>query len=478
MNVSDFIGILPEMILTVTAALLLFLEGRRLQHIALVGLALAFISLFFLPSGRIFFGMVEINTFALLFAGLFLGMTFLIILGSQEYIASEKNQAEYYALMLFATAGMLVVASAADLISLFIGFELSSLSTYALAGYMKRDEASTEAATKFFIIGALSSSIALYGISLIYGISKTTDIAGLAGSFNRNRELGLVFNLGLALLLAGFGFKITAVPFHMWAPDVYQGAPTTISALLATGSKKMGFAALFKILLAGLLALKLEWVHEWSYLLAALAILTMTVGNLLAIPQNNIKRMLAYSSIAQAGYIMIAFPVGTEYGLAGGLFHVITHSLMTVGAFLTAAALSTAGISDNVEDYKGLSKREPLIAFAMAVFLLSLIGIPPLAGFASKFVLFSSAVDAAVTGERWMVWLAVAGVVNSALSLYYYARVIKYMYVDEAKTTAKIIVPKLMVCAIGLSLLSVILLGLWPNQIISFSLQAAGSLLK
>lgn len=473
MNASDFIGILPEMILTVTAALLLFLEGRKLQYISLFGLALAFVSLFWLPSGRIFFGMVEINMFALLFAGLFLGMTFLIVLGSQEYIEKEKNQAEYYALMLFATAGMLVVAGAADLISLFIGFELSSLSTYALSGYMKRDEASTEAATKFFIIGALSSSIALYGISLIYGISKTTDIAGLASSINF-AELGLVFNLGLALLIAGFGFKITAVPFHMWAPDVYQGAPTTISALLATGSKKMGFAALFKILLAGLLILKLEWI----YLLAALAVLTMTVGNLLAIPQNNIKRMLAYSSVAQAGYIMIAFPVGTEYGLAGGLFHVVTHSLMTVGAFLAAAALSTAGISDNLEDYKGLSKREPSIAFAMAVFLLSLVGLPPLAGFASKFVLFSSAVDAAVTGERWMVWLAVAGVVNSALSLYYYARVIKYMYVDEAKTTAKITVPKLMVYAIGLSLILVILLGLFPNQIINFSLQAAGALLK
>jgi len=338
---------------------------------------------------------------------------------------------------------------------------------------MKRDEASTEAATKFFIIGALSSSIALYGISLIYGVAKTTDIANLAGSFNKD-ELGLVFNLGLALLIAGFGFKITAVPFHLWAPDVYQGAPTTISALLATGSKKMGFAALFKILLAGLLVLKLEWI----YLLAALAILTMIVGNLLAIPQNNIKRMLAYSSIAQAGYIMITFPVGSEYSLAGGLFHVITHSLMTAGAFLTVAALSTAGISEDLEDYKGLYKREPLMAFSLTVFLLSLVGLPPLAGFASKFVLFSSAVDAAVSGERWLIWLAVAGVVNSALSLYYYARVIKYMYVDEAKTAAKITVPRLMVYAISVSLVLVILLGLFPNQIISFSLQAASSLLK
>lgn len=480
---KDLMGITPEIILAIVAGILLFLKGRRLQYLAIAGLLLASLSLFFLPQGRMLYAMVEIDLFSLFFKGLFLVIGFLIVLGSGSFIAGEKNEAEYYALLLFATTGMLVVSSAADLIALFIGFELSSLSTYALAAYFKKSEESTEAATKFFIIGALSSSIALYGISLIYGVSGTTDIKSLAVNL-AGAEMGFMFNLGMALLLAGFAFKITAVPFHLWAPDVYQGAPTTITALLSTGSKKMGFAALFKILLAGLLALKLEWV----YLTAALAILTMTMGNLTAIPQNNIKRLLAYSSIAQAGYILIAFPVGTEYALAGGLFHVITHSLMTAGAFLIIAALSTAGVSEDLEDYKGLSKRSPVMAFAMAVLLLSLVGIPPLAGFASKFVLFSSAIEAAVEKENWLVWLAIAGILNSALSLYYYARVIKHMYVDEIPialktqleanpTSPQVIVPTGMFYAVMIALGLTIVLGLYPGPLLDFLLRASRVLL-
>jgi NADH-quinone oxidoreductase subunit N len=299
------------------------------------------------------------------------------------------------------------------------------------------------------------------------------NIAALAGKLGGSAKL--IEELGMLLILAGFGFKITAVPFHSWAPDTYEGAPTTITALLSTGSKKMGFAALFKIFLVGFIALKLHWI----YLLAALALLTMTVGNLAAIPQRNIKRLLAYSSIAQAGYIMIAFPVATRYALAGGLFHVITHSLMTAGAFLIIAALSSRGIGEEIEEWSGLSKRAPLMAFSMVVFLLSLAGIPPLAGFASKFVLFSSAVDAAVgpEGQSWFLWLAIVGVLNSALSVYYYARIIRQMYLVPPASEERIIVPFSAFLPVALALVLVILIGLYPNPLISFGLRAAGALL-
>ncbi|MFQ6090603.1 MAG: NADH-quinone oxidoreductase subunit N, partial [Candidatus Bipolaricaulia bacterium] len=454
--------------------LALFVPRRRIQYIAAGGLLAGLISLAWLPLGREFFlGTVKLDQFSLIFQGLFMFVSLLIVIGSPDYIEGEDNQAEYYSLILFATAGMLVVASAADLIALFVGFELSSLSTYALTAWFKREERSLEAGVKFFVIGALSSALALYGITLIYGAAGTMKIAELTSKLGEGARL--TEELGLLLILAGFGFKITAVPFHSWAPDAYEGAPTTITALLSTGSKKMGFAALLKIFFIAFIALKLHWI----YLIAALALLTMTVGNLAAIPQRNIKRLLAYSSIAQAGYIMIAFPVATRYAIAGGLFHVVTHSLMTAGAFLIVAALSSRGVGEEMEQWSGLYKRAPLMAFSMAVFLLSLAGIPPLAGFASKFVLFSSAVDAALglEGQGWFLWLAIVGVLNSALSVYYYARIIRQMYIVPPETEERITVPFAAFLPVALTLALVILIGLYPDPLISFGLKAAGSLL-
>ncbi len=473
-GLRDFAGIMPELILVAAGLLALFAPRQQVKYMATGGLLAGLVSLAWLPLGReFFFGMVELDQFSFIFQGLFLFVSLLIVLGSPDYIRGENNEAEYYSLILFATAGMLIVASAADLIALFIGFELSSLSTYALTAFFKREERPLEASIKFFVIGALSSAIALYGITLIYGTAGTMRIAELAGRLGGGPSL--IVELGMLLILAGFGFKITAVPFHSWAPDTYEGAPTTITALLSTGSKKMGFAALLKIFFIGFITLKLHWI----YLVAALALLTMTVGNLAAIPQRNIKRLLAYSSIAQAGYIMIAFPVATRYALAGGLFHVITHSLMTAGAFLIVAALSSRGVGEELEEWGGLSKRAPLLAFSMAVFLLSLAGIPPLAGFASKFVLFSSAVEAALgpEGQGWLLWLAIVGVLNSALSVYYYARIIRQMYIVKPASEEQVIIPFEAFLPVALTLALVILIGLYPNPLISFGLRAAGSLL-
>ncbi|HKW42742.1 MAG TPA: NADH-quinone oxidoreductase subunit N [Thermoplasmata archaeon] len=399
---------------------------------------------------------MKVDTFALFFQLMFLFVAFLAIVGSRGFIRpDEPHQGEYYALMLLAVAGMMFTAAATDLFVLFLAFETSSLSTFALVAYRKRDRQATEAAVKFFIIGAVSSGIILFGISLVYGIAGTTSIHATTDLFLLKRGLNLAtypsieppMILALVLLIAGFGFKVAVVPFHMWAPDVYQGSPTTISVLLTSASKNVGIVALFRVFLIGLLSVQVDWIVA----LSVLAIATQTVGNVIAIPQRSVKRMLAYSSIAQAGYILIALPVGAMAlqstspndvaavvavaGLVGGMLHVFVYAAMKAGAFLVVAGTESRGIADDIEAYKGLSRRMPFLAFAMTVFLLSLAGIPPLGGFFSKFVLFSSAIGAA-RFSTWFVVLALSGVLNSALSLYYYARVIWYMYILEPEAGA------------------------------------------
>lgn len=407
-------------------------------------------------------GLLRLDAFSALFQLIFLIVAFYVILASYKYVQGERHIAEYHTLILMATAGMMIVASSLDLITLFVGLELASLSSYALVGFRKKDKKGAEAATKYFIIGAISSAISLYGISLLYGLTGSTmftDIGTLVGGM---AGMDPVLLLALVLLIAGFGFKVAIVPFHMWAPDVYEGAPTTVTSLLAASSKKMGFVALFKIFLIGLIAIRVEW----QLVVAIISVATMVVGNLIAISQTNIKRMLAYSSIAQAGYILMVLPIGTEYALAGGIFHIITHAFMKGGAFIIVATLSTVAIGETLSDYKGLAKRSPLMAFSMTVLLFSLAGIPPLAGFASKFVLFSSAVDASIVpADNWMIWLAVAGVLNSALSLFYYVRVIKYIYVDKGPIE-RTRLPNTMVAAVLITVIATIVIGLYPAPVI------------
>ena len=406
---------------------------------------------------------LRIDSFTLFFHIVFMFVALLAILASRSFIKPEEpHQGEYYCLLFLAVVGMMLTAAATDLFVLYLAFEISSLSTFALVAFRKKDKAATEAALKFFIIGAVSSAIILFGISIVYGVAGSSSIAQFGQSLtdlNVLKGSGLSPGLGRAVpsmepplivaivfLLAGFGFKVAVVPFHMWAPDVYQGAPTTISTFLAAGSKKVGIVALFKVFLVGLLAIQVDWIAA----IAVLAIVTQTVGNLFAIPQRNIKRMLAYSSIAQVGYILIAIPVGAlairgnepgatgdaarivaAAGLLGGMYHVLTHAIMKGGSFLVVAATSTAGVGEDIADYKGLGKRMPFVAWSMTIFLFSLAGIPVGGGFVSKFLLFSSAISA-MQFSPWFLALAVSGVLNSALSLYYYARVVWYMLVLEA----------------------------------------------
>lgn len=469
---SELSSLAPECILAITALALLFVRGAHAHLIALVSLMAALGTLPFLPQGQFFFGAFELNDFVLVFKALFLGIAFFIVLGSQGTIPTEWAK-EYHALVLFATVGMLGVAGAAELITLFISFELASLSAYALVGYVKREERSLEAATKFFIVGALSSALSLYGISLLYGVTATTAIKELAVKAFQASDLALAFTVGMIFVLAGFGFKVTVVPFHFWAPDVYEGAPAPVTALLAGGSKKMGFVALIKIFLVGLLAFKLDW----GLLFGVLALLTMTVGNLLALTQTSVKRMMAYSSIAHAGYILMAFPVATAYGLAGGLFQIVTHAITTAGVFLVVAALTTAG--EDFSAYQGLKHRQPFLAFVMLLSLLSLAGVPPLPGFQSKFVLFGSAIEAGLRGESWLIMLAIAGIANSALSLAFYARVIKAMYVEEPQLVmanpypSMLSVPPLLLTALALELAFVVAVAFYPEPLLEVLLHAA-----
>jgi NADH-quinone oxidoreductase subunit N len=493
-NTVDVAVLLPEEILITTALLLPAIgyvtrpSNRNiiLSYIALSGLTLSFIFVLkmiwpdllpFIPNisnDETLFDLYEVNLFSLVFKAVFLGIGFIVVLASADYIKKYPNKSEYYTLLLLSIVGMMVVASSLELITLFIGLELAGLSSYALTGFIKTDARSTEAATKYFIIGALSSAFLLYGISLVYGVTGTTRFDGMskvlenAGDFQPTSLLAIIF------IITGFGFKIAAVPFHMWAPDVYEGAPTTITAFLAAGSKKMGFVAMFKLFLVGLLVIK----TDWDLLIGIVAIITMTAGNIIAISQDNIKRMLAYSSVAQAGYILITLPVGTEFALAGGMFHVITHMFMKGGAFMVVAALFYAtGRYNNIEDYRGLHKQEPFIAFAMMVFMLSLAGIPPMGGFFSKFILFSSAVNLWVDTGSWVIWLAVAGILNSALSLYYYLRIIRYMYVEEGRTTKRINISNHLKLAVIISFLGIILTGLFAEPFIRLCLDAAGTLI-
>ncbi len=481
----DYTALYPEIIvalfaLAIPAVNLLLKDNRFLAAVSLAGVGLSMLSvlMFYIEDmGPLAFdnGLLVLDDFSALFMLVFLAVAFVVILASVKYIESDKHAAEYYSLILLATVGMMLVASATDLFVLFIGIEITSLSSYALVAFRKKDLKGTEAATKYFIFGGISSAFTLFGISLIYGVTGTTSFAEIGAAVGTLDEYKEMLWLALVMVIVGFGFKVAMVPFHSWAPDVYEGAPTTITAMLAAGSKKMGFVAMFKFFLIAMLAIK----ADWEIVVAILAIVTMTVGNLAALNQTNIKRMLAYSSIAQAGYILIAVAVGTEFAVTGGIFHILTHAFMKGGAFIVVATLATVAIGERIADYKGLAKRSNFMAFSMTVLLFSLAGIPPLAGFASKVVLFSSPIMGTVDGSDWMIWLAVAGIINSAISLYYYARVVKYMYVDELEEGApseKLKLPRSMVAAVAICVVAIIGIGVFPEYFIQLCQDAAQAL--
>jgi NADH-quinone oxidoreductase subunit N len=484
---AEFSPLAPMLILAIGALVMpaVFFATKRRDAVAIVTVGVVLISMviniLMMVDGyqSEYAGVFTYDAFAGVMILLFQIVAFIAALVSAS--SSETTRIHYGAfnsLLLAATVGMMFVATASDLITIFLGVELASITSYVLVAMKRSDPRAAEAAVKYVIIGGLSTALTLYGLSMLYGVAGTTNIAEIAAALS-TQEFSWAFGIAMITMVAGFGFKIAAVPFHAWAPDVYEGAATPVSMFLATGSKKVGFVAMFKIFLVIFVAASSTAAFatvEMQYVFAIIAAVTMTVGNVVAIAQNNIKRMLAYSSIAQAGYILIVMAVMTEYSMSTGMFHMFTHVFMKGGAFLIVGALITVGIGEKISDYQGLAKRAPLIAFVMMVFLFSLAGIPPLAGFTSKVFLFSSAIwDGDGVMTQW-IWLAFIAVLNSAISLYYYTRVVKAMYIEKGTTTERIKIPKAFMAAIMICFVFVVVLGLFPQLIMDFCADAASAL--
>jgi len=422
-----------------------------------------------------------------LFAILTLFVTLFVAAASLTLIPSGRssNTPFYYSLLSFAALGMLLISYSVDLLMLFVAWELMSIPTYALAGFQKSKEESNEAAVKYAVLGALSSAIILYAISLTYGLTGTTNIGAAAASLG-SQLTDPVAGLAVLLFVVGFGFKMSIVPFHMWAPDAYEGAPTPIAALFAAGTKKAGFVAAIRVVLAISTVYSLTpqgGLFTIPNVLAVLALATMTLGNLAALTQKSMTRLLAYSSIAQAGYILVgfvaysygqgnpAFAQQAELGMTGALFHIINHSVMKGAAFLGAGLVILKLGSGSVETFNGLGRRMPVTAFAMAISFLALAGVPPLSGFWSKLLLFTSVLSTPFA------WLAVVGVLNSALSMGYYGWVIKRMYLDEPDgETTRVEEPASFAVVLGVLVALIIAFGLFPGPVISFARDAVPAL--
>jgi NADH-quinone oxidoreductase subunit N len=409
-------------------------------------------------TGTAYYGMVTTGGYANFFAIVFCLAGLLTIMLSQSYIRKENiEHGEFYALVLIAIVGMMLMAAAADLVVFFLGLETMSISFYILAGFIRTRRISNEAALKYFLLGAFATGFLLYGIALLYGSTGTTSI-GTIVAFASESAHPITFVIGVGLLLVGLAFKIAAVPFHMWVPDVYEGSPTTVSGFMSTAGKAAAFSVV-------LLVYGPKLVHQVDAVrdvLAMIAVLSMVVGNVFAISQTNIKRMLAYSSIAHAGYILTGIVAGNSYGSAGVLFYVVAYTMMNIGAFGVLSLLeSDDGSNLSFDDYAGLSTKRPLLAALMAIFMFSLTGIPPFAGFFGKYYVFIGAVDAGYT------WLAVVGVIMSVVSAYYYLRLVVLMYFKEHAPVLDRPVSTLGVTALVVSATALLLLGITPSSILS-----------
>jgi NADH-quinone oxidoreductase subunit N len=476
----SLVALLPVLIIVGTAALVLMLDlvppcqtKEHLGGLSLAGIVAALIASVWQwgADARAFHDMVILDGFAVFFDIVICYAAALIVLLSMDYLRrTGAESGEYYALVLFSAAGMMLLASAGDLIVVFLALELMSLSLYVLAGVFKTQLASSEASMKYFLLGAFATSFLLYGIALVYGATASTNLDRVAAAIGSSPQSSLLL-LGLALLLVGFGFKISSVPFHMWAPDVYEGAPTSITALIATGSKAAAFAALIRVLFSALRAAQ----ADWAQLLWIVSALTMTVGNVVAIAQSNLKRMLAYSSVAHVGYMLVGLVAGGASGAGAVLFYLLAYTFTTIGTFgvITLSERATGEEAAEVGDYAGLSRRHPLLALVLSLFLLSLVGIPPLAGFVGKFYVFAAAV------RGGYIWLAVIAVLNSAIAAYYYLRVIVYMYMrDPDGPTAEYAPSFAGGLALTIAIVGIVLLGLIPAPFAELATAAVAPLLR
>jgi NADH-quinone oxidoreductase subunit N len=477
----DIVALLPEILLTIAACVVLLVDiVTRRQYkqrlgwwcIGVVVLTLLVMALMPQGGGSAFAGMFLADGYATFFKVLFLIAVILTVLVSLRYLDDEEaHYGEYYALLLFATVGMMFMAGGGDLITIYLGLELMSLSTYVLAGFIRRDVASTEAALKYFLMGAFTSGILLYGLALLYGLTGSTQLAAVAQSLAGLSLDNPALILAIILLVAGFGFKVAAVPFHMWAPDAYEGAPTSITAYMSAAVKAAAFAGLARVFISALLPTAQHWEVLW-WILAALS---MILGNLVAIAQTSLKRMLAYSSISHAGYALIGVVVASQakdLGLSSMLFYVFVYMFTTMGTFSMIILLTHRGFrGDHIADFTGLGRTHPLPALLYVVFFLSLAGIPPTAGFVGKLVIFRAAI------ESGFVVLAIIGVATSAIAAYYYFMVIKAMFMEQPAGQPALSTSRPLAFGLLVMVGATFLLGLFPNVLLKFAAESIKPLL-
>ena len=491
MNLQDIYLISPEIGIAIVAAFViiidLFVSNKKV--VPVVALVTLLIPLFLtiqlhldtdVGSKTGFSGTFQVDDFAIFFKYLILGSTAIVILSSTQYARRfGGHQGEYYALILFSAAGMMLLASSMELITLYIALELTALPSAALAAFI-RQRKSAEAGIKFLVLSAVSSAVLLYGMVLVYGLTGSSHLNEIASSITNNglgSSPALLF--GIVLITAGFGFKISAVPFQMWAPDVYEGAPTPVTGFLSVASKAAGFAIILRVFYT---SFGLDNANiDWANMMAVLSAISMSVGNLIAIRQNNIKRMLAYSTVAQAGYLMVglaaitALPGGDDNaGPIGVLFYLAGYAMTNLAAFSVVIAVSNKTNNDSINSFSGLARKSPLLAGAMALAMISLIGIPPTVGFMAKIYLFSAAMD---TGLEW---LAIVGVINSVISAYYYLRVVKVMFLSSPEENEKDSETSYGVGAVSAAVIAMagtFLFGIYPEPILRIAHTAIDSLI-
>jgi len=503
-----FRALTPEAMLVVAAFVALTLDlaslrraeqatrNRTLGTVAILGLLASIVPLWGQmsePPLALLGGTLVVNELTAIFNLVIVWLTLMTALISIDFDLG-RHVGEYFATLLFGAIGMMLLVSTEELVTIFVALELTSICLYILTAFQKSTLRSQEAALKYFMFGAISSAFLLFGLSYIYGLTGTTNAREIGQALQANGS-GALMAVGLLFVIVGFGFKVAIVPFHLWAPDAYEGAPTPVTAFIATGSKVASFFVLTKLIMLGFPAMagtaafygfsvarqgsvverlvqtwhsfcsSFHFSSGWTMLLAVTAALSMILGNCVAIVQHNVKRLLAYSSIAHAGYIFVGLVAATAMGATSVLFYIIVYGLTNLGAFGVVAALSRRTGSDEIESFDGMARRAPFLSLLMLVFLLSLAGIPPLGGFFGKFFLFAAAVqhDAQNFG---LLWLVILGIVMSAVSLYYYLIILKHIYVLEPKANERIVTPTFLNVGLGLVALAVIGLGVWPDAIL------------
>jgi len=473
----EYIRILPELVLTIFGMLIMLLDplmdDRRSQKtlgaVALLGSLAAIAATLYQSQflGVGFWNMIQVDTFSLFFHFLITAITTVVILSSYEYMAVQQIRAgEYYGLILFGAVGMCLMSSAMELVLIFIALEISSISTYILVGFRRRAAISSEASLKYFLLGSFATAFFLYGVALMFGATGSTSIPTIS-QILRSGQISVLAYVGIALMFVGLGFKVAAAPFHVWTPDVYEGAPAPVVGFMSTAPKAAVFAVLLRIIFEA-------HAPGGFWLVWVAAALSMTLGNIAALVQDNIKRLLAYSSIAHAGYLLVAFAALPSNGIPAAMFYTAAYAAMNVGAFAVVSHFAGAGERYvTVEDYAGLGRRSPLLAATLTIFLLSLIGIPITGGFFAKFYVFSAALQANLVG------LTIIGVLNSAVGAYYYLRIIVMMYMREAREPAPLApIPFGVSAALAISALATIYLGILPGRVLEYASQSAADLLR